>query len=133
MAGRAKKINHKAERIADAKDLAHHIAQLMLDKRAADPVIMEIHELTSIADFYIIASGDSDTQVKAIAGHVDDSLRKAGLRPLHAEGFDQAAWVLLDYGFVVAHIFQPETRAYYDLERLWADAPTTQVTDPEAE
>jgi ribosome-associated protein len=77
----------------------------------------------SVCDFFIIAHGDSSTQVKAIAAHIEDHLRKQQkIRPLHTEGYENAQWVLLDYNTIVVHIFQQETRDYYKLEELWADA-----------
>ncbi len=77
----------------------------------------------SVCEFFIIAHGDSNTQVKAIAAHIEDYLRKQyKIRPLHTEGYENAQWVLLDYNSIVVHIFQQETREYYKLEELWADA-----------
>jgi ribosome-associated protein len=77
----------------------------------------------SVCDFFIIAHGDSSTQVKAIAANIEDHLRKQQkIRPLHTEGYENAQWVLLDYNTIVVHIFQQDTREYYKLEELWADA-----------
>jgi ribosome-associated protein len=77
----------------------------------------------SVCEFFIIAHGDSNTQVKAIASHIEDYLRKQfKIRPLHTEGYENAQWVLLDYNSIIVHIFQQETREYYKLEELWADA-----------
>ncbi len=77
----------------------------------------------SVCEFFIIAHGDSNTQVKAIAAHIEDYLKKQyKIRPLHTEGYENAQWVLLDYNSIVVHIFQQETREYYKLEELWADA-----------
>jgi ribosome-associated protein len=77
----------------------------------------------SVCEFFIIAHGDSSTQVKAIASHIDNYLRKQyKIRPLHSEGYENAQWILLDYNSIVVHIFQQETRNYYKLEELWADA-----------
>lgn len=77
----------------------------------------------SVCDFFIIAHGDSSTQVKAIAAHIENYLKKQyKIRPLHTEGYENAQWILLDYGYIVVHIFQQETREYYKLEDLWADA-----------
>jgi len=77
----------------------------------------------SVCDLFIIASGDSSTQVKAIAAHIEDYLKKQyKIRPLHTEGYENAQWILLDYNNIVVHIMQQETREYYKLEELWADA-----------
>jgi ribosome-associated protein len=76
-----------------------------------------------IADYFVICSGTSTTQVKAIADNIEQKLREEGIRPIGVEGRDNAHWVLIDYGDVVVHIFEEETRAYYELEKFWLDAP----------
>jgi ribosome-associated protein len=76
-----------------------------------------------IADYFVICSGTSTTQVKAIADNVEYKLREEGLRPIGVEGRDNAQWVLIDYGDVVVHVFEEETRAFYELEKFWLDAP----------
>jgi ribosome-associated protein len=109
----------------DSNKLARDIAGLMLDKQAIDIVIMDLRNLTSLADYFVIATGTVDVHVKAIIDNVDRSLRSAtpSQRPLHIEGYNHLNWVLLDYGDVVVHAFQPESRAFYQLEQLWGDAP----------
>ena len=85
----------------------------------------------SVCEFFIIAHGDSGTQVKAVARHIEEYLRKHyKIRPLHTEGYENAQWVLLDYNSVVVHIFQHETREYYKLEELWADAELEIISEP---
>lgn len=101
----------------------------MLDKHADDVIIMDLRELTSMTDYFVMGTATSDIQVKAIIDHVDDSLRSEGEKPYHIEGSDELSWVIIDYVNVVAHVFAPEARQYYGLERLWADAKITQVTD----
>lgn len=108
---------------------ADKIAHLMLEKNAADVLIMDLRGITSMTDCFVLATGSSRAQVKAIADHVDDSLRKSGAKPYHIEGYTGLAWVILDYVHVVAHIFMPAEREYYHLERLWADADMTAVED----
>ena len=76
-----------------------------------------------IADYFVICSGANSPQVKAIADHIEHELRELGTRPIGVEGRDNAQWILLDYGDVVVHIFEEETRAYYELEKFWLDAP----------
>ena len=94
-----------------------------LDKRLATDVrVLEVGALTSIADRFVIASGNSTTQVKALADYAEEALREQGVVPLREEGYSSAQWVLLDYGYVVLHLFQQNTRQFYDLEHLWADA-----------
>ena len=84
---------------------------------------MYLEKVTDFTDYFVICSGTSDRQVQAIADAVDGALRAEGVRPLHVEGYNRAQWVLLDYGDLVVHIFQEETRRFYGLERLWGDAP----------
>lgn len=86
-------------------------------------VILEVKHLSSFTDYFVIASGNSDRQVQAIANHIEGKLGKQGLNPMGAEGKTEGRWALLDYGDVVVHIFYHPIREFYDLERLWADAP----------
>ncbi len=109
------------------KQLAAQLADLMMDKHGRDVLIMDLRPLTSVTDYFVLCSCDSDVQVKAVADHLNDTLRREGVRPLHIEGIDQRLWVILDYVNVVAHVFMQGTREYYGLERLWADAETATV------
>jgi len=86
-----------------------------------------VHEKASYADFFVIASGESERQVSAMAEYLQEKLSERQLRPLGVEGQESGSWVLLDFGEVVAHLFFSETRAFYDLEGLWADAPREKV------
>lgn len=95
----------------------------MDDKKANDVVLLDVHELLVITDVFVIASGNTRRQVQALIDAVEEALRDGGRRPLRREGQDDAQWVLLDYGDIVVHVFDTPTRAYYDLERLWGDAP----------
>ncbi|MEE9464548.1 MAG: ribosome silencing factor [Candidatus Neomarinimicrobiota bacterium] len=114
---------------ATPTDLATKVADLMLDKHGSDIMVMDLRGVTSVTDYFVLCSCDSDVQVKAVVGHLNDTLRDEGLRPLHIEGQDQLSWVILDYVNVVAHVFMGPTREYYGLERLWADAPVVVVSD----
>jgi len=98
-------------------------AEAALDKKATDIVLLDVREHTSIADYFVIVSGRSDTQVRAIAEHVEDVCRKSGYRKLAVEGLRHGQWVLLDFGDVVVHVFYGPVRDFYDLERLWSEAP----------
>ena len=98
-------------------------AEAALDKKATDLVLLDVREHTSIADYFILASGRSDTQVRAIAENIEDVCRKAGYRALAVEGLRHGQWVLLDFGDVVVHVFYGPVREFYDLERLWSEAP----------
>ena len=85
--------------------------------------------LPQICDFFVIASGASTRQVRAISDNIEQKTRLEGIRPLHTEGYKEGLWVLLDYGDIVVHIFTQEVREFYDLERLWADAPKTEYSE----
>lgn len=93
------------------------------DKKAGDLVVLDVGDLLSITDYFVICSGTSDRQVRTIVDEVQSKLREAGTRPLRTEGEAGGGWVLIDYGEFVVHVFTEETRAYYDLERLWKDVP----------
>lgn len=110
-----------------AKALAHRIAELVVEKKALDVIILDVRGKTSYADYFVLASGESDRQVTAMAEHALAKLREEGTRPIGTEGEETGNWVLLDFGEVVAHLFFTEVRAFYDLEGLWADAPREQV------
>jgi ribosome-associated protein len=106
-----------------AKETAILCAQAALDHKAIDLVILEVKKLSSFADYFVICSASSDRQVQAIASHIEEKLGKLGLRTLGIEGKSEGRWVLLDYGDVIIHIFYDPIREFYDLERLWSDAP----------
>jgi ribosome-associated protein len=124
-AAEAKTLEDRVEIPADAAELAHRIVEIASDKKGNDIVMLRTAELTSMADFFVIASGRSDRQVSALSGAIVDELRRDGIRPLGIEGRASSRWVLLDFGSVIVHVFAPEEREYYGLERLWSKA--TQV------
>ncbi|MDP9468804.1 MAG: ribosome silencing factor [Chloroflexota bacterium] len=95
---------------------------LASDKKAADIVLLRTSEVTTIADYFVICSGRSDRQLQALASGIIDDLREDGIRPLGVEGRGAARWVLLDYGSVIVHLFGPEERDFYGLEKLWSNA-----------
>lgn len=97
------------------------------DKKASNIVLLDISEVSIIADYFVICSGNSDRQVKAIANDIEEQLEKQDIKVLHREGLDQARWVLLDYGDVIVHIFTPTERNYYRLEKVWEHARTVLV------
>jgi ribosome-associated protein len=103
-------------------DLAHRIVDVASDHKAADIVMLRTAEVTSMADYFVICSGRSERQVQALAGTIVDQLRDEGVRPVGVEGRASARWVLIDYGSVIVHVFAPEEREYYGLERLWSNA-----------
>ena len=104
------------------EETALTIAQFTLTKKAMDVVILDLRKLTSMTDFFVICSGETDIQVKAITDAVLDGLVEKKIRPWHKEGYEFLRWVLLDYVDVVVHIFIKELREFYRLERLWGDA-----------
>jgi len=101
-----------------------------LDRKAYDLVVLEVGRQSSIADYFIICSGRSDTQVQAIADAIQEDLGRDGVQPLAVEGLPRAQWVLMDYGDVVVHIFYVPVRGFYDLERLWIRAPRAELPEP---
>jgi ribosome-associated protein len=101
-----------------------------LDHKAYDLIVLETGRVSSIADYFVICSGRSDTQVQAIAEAVERDLEQQGERPQSVEGLPHAQWVLLDYGDVVVHIFYVPVRVFYGLERLWARAPRVELPEP---
>ena len=101
-----------------------------LDHKAYDLVVLETGHISSIADYFVICSGRSDTQVQAIADAIDGALRDRGERPLAIEGMQHGQWVLMDYGDIVIHIFYVPVREFYDLERLWVRAPRVELPEP---
>ena len=107
---------------ADAAELAHRIVEIASDKKGNDIVMLRMAELTTMADFLVICSGRSDRQVQALAGAIVNELRDDGIRPRGTEGRQSARWVLLDFGSVIVHVFAPEEREFYGLERLWNNA-----------
>lgn len=111
-----------------APALARKIADLTLVKKAQDVVIMDLRGLTSMADFFVLCSADSDSQAKAIADSVEEGLEKRGTAPWHKES-GSVNWILLDYVDVVLHVFHRSTRSFYNLEKLWGDAVIEQVAD----
>ena len=112
------------------KQLAKTAIEALLDRKAAEIVLLRVTKQTTLADYYIICTGTSNTQLRAIADAVDESMSKQyGLEPKIIEGYRSASWILLDYGSVIVHAFKSDTRQFYDLERLWADAQKLNVDE----
>jgi ribosome-associated protein len=101
---------------------AQRAAALCLDLKANNVLMLDLSEVSDATDYFVIASGSSDTHVRAIAEHVLEELKKEGVRAHHVEGLQQGRWVLLDYIDFVVHVFHPVLREFYQLERLWSDA-----------
>ncbi len=111
----------------DSRQLAVDIAQILDTKKGQDIKVLKIEELSSLGDYFVIAGGNSSTQVQALAAEVEYQLGLKNIKPLHTEGQDTRNWILLDYGSVIVHVFDPVARSYYGLERLWADATPVEV------
>ena len=107
----------------EALATARQVVDLASDKKASDIVLLDIHGLTTVADYFVICSGQSERQLGAIADGIVEGLRESGVRPIGREGSANAHWLLLDFGSVVVHVMAPPERDFYQLERLWADAP----------
>jgi ribosome-associated protein len=108
-------------------DLARAV-MAALDRKAIDPVVLDLRRSSAFTDFFFICSGANVRQVQAIADAVQDALRRAGTRPALVEGYDRAGWILIDYFDFIVHVFTPATREFYDLERLWGDAERIAVS-----
>lgn len=106
------------------------LSQFALEKKAYDLVLIEVREVSSIADYFIICSGRSDRQVQSIARGLDENLGNMGISPLSIEGLTRGHWVLIDFSDVIVHVFYQPVREFYDLEGLWAHAPRVELPEP---
>jgi ribosome-associated protein len=113
-----------------SKELAFLAAEAASDKKAVDIVALDVSELLVVTEYFVIATGRTNVQVRAIADEIEGQLRaKAGEKPIGREGIGEDKWVLLDYGDMVVHVFQPAERDFYRLEKLWGDAPRLELPD----
>ena len=108
------------------------LARVALEKKACDLVVMDVHELTSIADYFILCSGRSDRQVQSIAQALEENSTERGIRPYAIEGAQRGHWVLMDFSDVIVHVFYEPVREFYDLDGLWGHAPRPRLPDPYA-
>lgn len=111
----------------NSKEMAKLICQALEEKKAEDIKIINIEEVSVLADYFIIASGTNRNQVQAMSDNVEEILGKAGVVPKQIEGYQTANWILLDYGDVIVHVFDEENRLFYDLERIWRDGKAVSV------
>ena len=125
--GRGRPVNER--KLAGLPSGLERAVQLARERKAVEVAVLDLRELSSATDFFLIASGRSDVQVRAIAEHVIRSSRRDGHRPHHVEGLDQGRWVLMDYIDYVVHVFHPEVRDFYRLEALWGDARRVEIAD----
>jgi len=117
---------------ADSSELIDTITEALLDKKARDIVLLDVRELTTLTDFFIVCHGTSDTQIKALADSVTEKTKKEiGESVWKQEGMDTRRWIILDYVNIVVHIFSEEKREFYGIERMWSDAIKTEIEDNE--
>ena len=110
-------------------ETVEQIVKILDGKKARDITVLNISTLTTITDYFVIATGGSKTQVQALADHVEEELQKRGIKPKNREGYDSADWILLGYDDVIVHIFIGETREFYNLEHIWKDAERIDISD----
>ena len=109
------------------EQMVKHIHHAIEDKLGKDTIVLNIGKITTLADYFIITSGGSPRQIKAIADSVEDEMTKYDIEPRGKEGMDTQEWILLDYGDIMVHVFSEENRDFYNLEKLWRDAPIVDV------
>ncbi|HJD13467.1 MAG TPA: ribosome silencing factor [Candidatus Ruminococcus avistercoris] len=111
------------------KEMARLACKALEDKKAVDIKVIDIEKVSILADYFIIASGTNRNQVQAMADNAEEILGRAGYEPRQIEGYQNANWILMDYGDLVIHIFDEENRLFYDLERIWRDGQSLSITD----
>lgn len=131
-AGGGTATGHATRGAPPSREVAARAARAAAAKQATDIVALDVHELIVITDYFVICTASSNRQVKTVIEAIEDSIRELGEKPTRREGEDEAGWWLLDYIDVVVHVFGEEEREYYDLERLWRDAPRLDWKEPEA-
>ena len=107
------------------------ISELMVDKKALDIQIIDVRDITTLTDFFVICTSESEPQTRAIADHINRTMKTEGKSSWHTEGYEYLDWVLVDFVNIVVHIFSKKSREYYDFERLWADGKITKITSQE--
>ena len=118
--------------LPESRDVALAAARATADKQASEIVILDVHDTIVITDYFVICTAGTQRQIRTVIDAVEDALRGLGVKPTRREGEPEAGWWLLDYIDVVVHVFGPEERAFYDLERLWRDAPRLDWEEPDA-
>lgn len=110
-------------------ELAREIVALLDEKKGTDIKLIDIREVSTLGDYFILATGGSVPQVKSMADDIDEKLGKQGIEPRSFEGYNTADWILMDYGDIIVHLFRGEIREFYSLERLWRDSPLVDISD----
>jgi ribosome-associated protein len=101
----------------------------MLEKKALDILILDVRKITTLTDFFVVCTSESEPQTRAIADHINGKMKEAGVKSWHTEGYQHLEWVLIDFVNIVVHIFSKDAREYYEFERLWADGKITHIKD----
>ncbi|MEJ2367507.1 MAG: ribosome silencing factor [Acidobacteriota bacterium] len=113
---------------SDEQKILAKVMSVLAEMKAEDPLVLDVHELTAMTDFFILAHGANTRQVQATSRHIQDALSEAyGKKPHHLEGASRGQWILMDYGFFILHLFLEEKRQFYNLEGIWMDAPRLEV------
>lgn len=131
LARAARERSEKAARIdgmLSPRELAEEIIRLLDSKRAKGLRLLHVENKTILADYFVICNGTSNTQLRALSGEVEEKLLERGIEPLHVEGYNEATWILMDYASVLVHIFNTETRNFYNLEKLWSEAEEVDIS-----
>lgn len=106
------------------KERAIKAAEIAIGKKARDTIILELSDISSFADYFVICSGENPAQIRTITETIEQNFKKnAGIKPIGIEGLEHCRWVLMDFGDIIVHVFNIETRSFYELEKLWMDAP----------
>ena len=111
----------------NSKELAKIAYKALDDKKGVNIKVIDISEISIIADYFIIAGGNNENQVKAMADNVEEELHNAGINPNNIEGYTAANWILMDFGDIIVHVFNEDDRLFYDLERIWRDGKTVSL------
>jgi ribosome-associated protein len=125
--GANKQPRSRSEQVLETESAVMIAARAATDKKATDLIVLDLREVASFTEYFLICTGASTRQVQAISNSVEESLLESAKRPLHIEGYSSAEWILLDYGDLIVHVFSQASRRFYDLERLWRDAPRIEV------
>lgn len=111
------------------KQMAQLVCRALDEKKGRDIKVIDIHDVSVIADYFVIASGSNQNQVQAMVDNVEEQLGRAGFEPKQVEGVRNSSWILMDYGDVIVHVFDEENRLFYDLERIWRDGKTLNMEE----
>ena len=118
----------KASEQMNSKELMERAVKILDTKKASDIRVLDIHDITVLGDYFVIASGTSTTQVKSLADEVEFQLKEQGVQPMRTQGYESATWIVLDYADVIVHVFLKETRDFYSLEHVWRDGKEVDLT-----